>query len=101
MSARLYVAALILAPAGAIAGEPLTGLSAATIEPRAFGYQLGDVVSRQVSVDVPDGLVLDETSVPRPGARGKALELRSIERSERAERGGRRIELTLRYQVFQ
>ncbi|MDM0073290.1 hypothetical protein QTH90_02785 [Variovorax sp. J2P1-59] len=69
-------------------------------EPRAFGYQLGDRVSRTVTVDAADGLVLDESSVPQPGARGNALELRSVARRSSAESGGRRHELTLTYQVF-
>jgi mxaA protein len=69
-------------------------------EPRAFGYQIGDMVSRTVAVDASDGLVLDETSVPQPGARGNALELRSVERRSRSEPGGRRHELLLVYQVF-
>ncbi|MDM0103473.1 hypothetical protein QTH97_00910 [Variovorax sp. J22R24] len=69
-------------------------------EPRAFGYQVGDMVSRTVMVDVADGLMLDESSVPQPGARGNALELRSVSRRSSAEPGGRRHELTLAYQVF-
>jgi mxaA protein len=69
-------------------------------EPRAFGYQLGDVVARSVSVYAADGLVLDEKSVPRPGVRGKALELRSVARQSRRERGGVRHELRLEYQVM-
>jgi len=71
-----------------------------TQDPRAFGWQLGDVVSRTVTVEVPDGLVLDEASVPQPGARGRALELRSVTRRDGAMSGGRRHDLTLAYQVF-
>lgn len=67
-------------------------LQATTEEPRAFGYQVGDVVQRRITVEVPEGLVLDENSLPRPGARGTALELRALRRS------GRQIELD--YQVF-
>lgn len=69
--------------------------------PRAFGWQLGDVVSRTVIVDVPEGQQLDEASVPQPGARGRALELRSVARQDSAGAdGGRRHALTLSYQVF-
>jgi len=75
-------------------------LDAQTHDPRAYGWQLGDVVSRTVTVEVPDGLVLDESSVPQPGARGRALELRSVARHDGAMDGGRRHELTLAYQVF-
>lgn len=75
-------------------------LDAQTQDPRAFGWQLGDVVSRTVTVEVPEGLVLDEASVPQPGARGRALELRSVARRDGGGAGGRRHELTLAYQVF-
>jgi len=89
----------------ALAGWMATAACAAQLEvqtqdPRAFGWQLGDVVLRTVTVEVPEGLVLDEASVPQPGARGRALELRSVARRDAAQDGGRRHELTLAYQVF-
>ena len=69
-------------------------------EPRAFGYQVGDVVQRRVSVLAPDGWQLDVSSLPRPGGRGSAIELRSVVATSAAEPGGRRHELALQYQVF-
>jgi len=75
-------------------------LDAAFSEPRAFGYQVGDLVSRSVTVDAPDGLVLDESSVPQPGVRGNALELRSVARHGGGVSSGRRLEFRLTYQVF-
>ena len=92
MTSRLLTAVLGWGIAAACAAQ----LDAQTQEPRAYGWQLGDVVSRTVTVEVPDGLVLDESSVPQPGARGRALELRSVTRRG----GGRHHELTLAYQVF-
>lgn len=77
-----------------------TPLGVTSVEPRAFGYQLGDVMTRSLVVHVPAGLALEESSVPRPGARGAAFELRGLDRRSGAEGGGRRIEMTLRYQVF-
>ncbi len=71
-------------------------LQAATDEPRAFGYQVGDVVQRRITVEVPDGLVLDENSLPRPGARGTALELRALRKTA----GAQRLQIELDYQVF-
>ncbi len=94
---RLCIAALAVACAASVAA---TELSATIVEPRAFGYQLGDVVARAVTVHIPDGLVLVDASVPQPGARGHALELRSVRRGSSAEAGGRRVELRLEYQVF-
>lgn len=86
-------AALATTFAGAVQAATLQ----ATIdEPRAFGHQVGDVVQRRITVEVPDGLVLDENSLPRPGARGTALELRALRRTASAK--GSQIELD--YQVF-
>jgi mxaA protein len=86
-------AALSVLLAGAAHGATL---QAVTEEPRAFGYQVGDVVQRRITVEVPDGLVLDENSLPRPGARGTALELRALRRSA----GTQRLQIELDYQVF-
>lgn len=90
--------AVVATAANALDAQPL--LTATTIEPRAFGYQVGDVLSGTVRVHVPTSLVLDEASLPKPGARGKALELRSVVRSSAPEPGGQRLEMRLDYQVF-
>lgn len=85
----------LLAAPGANADE-VAVLDARSDEPRAYGYQVGDRVTRRVDLRVPAGLKLDERSLPRPGARGLALELRRLERERIA--GGERLVLT--YQVF-
>jgi mxaA protein len=87
MTARAVVLGLLLAGTAHAAT-----LQATTEEPRAFGYQVGDVVHRRITVEVPEGLVLDENSLPRPGARGTALELRALRRSAG--------QIDLDYQVF-
>jgi mxaA protein len=87
MTARAATLGLLLA--GAAHGATL---QSSIVEPRAFGYQVGDVVQRRITLEVPEGLVLDENSLPRPGARGRALELRALRRS------GNQIELD--YQIF-
>jgi mxaA protein len=87
--------AAVLALSGVGVAHAAT-LQATTDEPRAFGYQVGDVVQRRITVEVPDGLVLDENSLPRPGARGRALELRAVRRST----GVQRVQFELDYQVF-
>jgi len=102
-SMRELVLALALTLCGghALAADaPADTLRAITVEPRAFGYHVGDVVEREVIVHAPRGFVLDEASLPRPGARGKALELQSVSRSSDSESGGTRHELWLKYQVF-
>jgi len=96
---RAACAALLAwACAAAPAQDGTLGVTAS--EPRAYGYHVGDLVTRQVTVQVPAGLTLDDTSLPRPGARGKALELQSVLRQSEAEAGGTRHTLQLTYQVF-
>lgn len=90
--------ALVLT-AGAAAAAALE-LRATTEEPRAFGHRVGDVVTRVIHVDVPAGLSLDAEALPVPGRIGPALDLRSIERSERRIDGGMQLRLELRFQVF-
>lgn len=96
MSARVVAVAWLLMAGAAHAAEDASVLEAFTVEPRAFGYQVGDVLQRQIVVRVPAGLALDEASLPRPGARGHALELRELRRQSSAGRE----ELWLHYQVF-
>lgn len=69
-------------------------------EPRAYGYQVGDRVQRELYVHAPAGWTLDESSLPRPGGRGQALELRRVDRQQASAAGGVRHELRLEYQVF-
>lgn len=99
---RRQLCALILAasPGLCLAEESASLLQATTREPRAFGYQVGDIVSRGITVHVPDGLVLDDSSLPQAGARGRAIELRSVTRGDTSAAGGRRHELTLDYQLM-
>ena len=95
---RLVLAACVLAGAAPVQAAEVLRIEAS--EPRAYGYQAGDRVQRHVSVWAPDGWVLDEASLPRPGGRGQAIELRQVATRMRAEDGGRRIDLDLEYQVF-
>lgn len=94
--AALLAIAALAAPARA-AGPQATAPAAAPTpqepgEPRAFGYTVGDVVERRVWLDLPPGTTVDPASLPSPGGRGKALELRSVSLQGR--------ELRLAYQVF-
>lgn len=76
------------------AGADAAGLAAQVDEPRAYGWFVGDTVSRSIRLQVPDGFTLDTASLPRPGKRGGALELRSV-----AWRQASR-ELVVEYQVL-
>ena len=94
---------LLLAPAlrSAWAAEPEPAqLQARTVEPRAFGIRLGDVVERQVIVEIPSRLKLDENSLPTVGPLGPVLELRAVWRTQQSTPTGQRLSLRLRYQVF-
>ena len=97
---RFVAVALGWVGAGAAMAGDGAVLEARTAEPRAFGYQVGDLVQRQVTVQVPAGLALDETTLPRPGAHGTALELRRLLRTRSAASGADREDLMLEYQVF-
>ena len=88
---------LMLAFAGNASAAP-AALEARGDEPRAFGYSVGDVVSRRIALQVPAGLKLDEESLPRPGARGRALELQRVVLHRSL--GGAPHTLQLDYQVF-
>lgn len=92
------LAATLLLAAGLAAAQPLPRLE--VDEPRAFGYQVGDLVQRELVLHLPEGWSLDPDSLPRPGARGRPLELRRVERELQHEGGGTRLRLVLHYQVF-
>ena len=96
----LFAVALAAAGIGEATAGDGTVLEARTVEPRAFGYQVGDLVRRHVTVQVPEGLSLDAATLPRPGARGNALELRAIQRRVSREAGVQHEDLMLEYQVF-
>ena len=95
-----WAAAIAVHSTAALGAPDPTQLTAEVHPPRAFGHQVGDLLSGSVTVHVPDGLTLDATSLPQPGARGRALELRRVEHGSTREAGGTRLELTLDYQVF-
>jgi mxaA protein len=79
---------LLLLAAPAMAAGPAVEL----IEPRAFGYSVGDQLQRRVLLDLPAGLAPDLASLPQARRPGQAIELR------KAQLLGR--ELRLDYQVF-
>jgi mxaA protein len=68
------------------------GPSLDVVEPRAFGYTVGDVLQRRVLLQLPPGWELALSSLPQTRRPGQALELRA------ARLDGR--ELRLDYQVF-
>jgi mxaA protein len=93
----IALAALLFASAGPASA---IDLAATTEEPRAFGHQVGDVVTRVVWIDVPAGLTLDADSLPTPGRLSAALDLRALSRGDEGIAGGTRVRLELVFQVF-
>lgn len=91
----LQVAGLLVLCAAAGTARAADALAYRAEEPRAYGWRLGDIVTRRVQVDVPAGWVLDETSLPARG-RGGALELRTAAVTPTREG----FTLDLAYQVF-
>jgi len=92
MRSRLCALALLLCAVAAQAQQ----LAVHHTEPRAFGYYVGDRIERQLVIVVPPSLKLDESSLPRPGQRGAALELQQVQRENTA--GGLRLRFV--YQLF-
>lgn len=96
-SFALLIGALV---ANALPARAFEEVGLSRQEPRAFGYSVGDVVTRTFTIDVPARFVLDAESLPKHGRRGKAIELRNIEWRQSSLAGGERHVLRLDYQVF-
>ncbi len=96
---RAWAAAIVAAAAPAVASAE-AGATLSIDEPRAYGYQVGDVFERRLVVDAARTQRLDEASLPAAGRRGHAIELRAVQH-ERIDAGERtRHVFVLRYQVF-
>lgn len=92
------------APASAPTSAPKAAPPAAQAqvqhdEPRAYGYTVGDVVTREIDLDVPPGYTLDLDSLPTTTRSLAPLELRRL-RWDRPPTGAGRFRLWLDYQVF-
>ena len=66
----LALAASLAAPVGARAVQ--------TVEPRAFGYTVGDLLQRRIQVDPSLEGRIDAASLPRPGRAGRWFALRTV-----------------------
>ncbi len=109
------VVVLVMATVGPAAAAPATestaphGVQVRVDEPRAFGHHTGDVVQRRVALTLPAGWVLDESTLPEAGRRGRSFELRRVGWQAPGVGvgwrgwggpGPRQAVLTLDYQVF-
>lgn len=70
------------------------------IEPRSFGYFLGDTVSRSVVITVPAGTHLRTSALPQAGPRDYWLDLVASKLTTTERRSSTEHLLTLTYQIF-
>lgn len=69
------------------------------IEPRAFGYVIGDKVRREVHLSVHPDYRLDEESLPKAGRLDRWLDVAAPEVDTTRDRHGRHYHLILTYQI--
>lgn len=95
MRGSMFVLALLLVmrTLHASAAEPAT---VRIDEPRPYGHLVGDVITRQVQIDLPAGRTLAADALPRPSRVDNWLELRAAHVEPRG--GG--LTLRLDYQVI-
>jgi mxaA protein len=74
--------------------------SVAVVEPRAFGYFLGDVLTREVVLTLKRGARVEPASLPRPGPLNYWLDLRSVDVAEDDTASATQVKVTLAYQAF-
>jgi mxaA protein len=70
------------------------------IEPRTFGYVVGDKIRREVRLSVQADYRLDLASLPQPGRLDRWLEVAAPEVRVESIRNGQRYHLFLTYQIF-
>lgn len=75
-------------------------VSVRTVEPRGFGYFVGDLLRREVLVTVAEPYSLESASQPSPGRINYWLDLKSVDVSQHAVHGGTQYRLSLVYQTF-
>jgi mxaA protein len=97
---RFLTALLLLATPLAAQEAALPDLSVSTIEPRGFGYFVGDLLTREIAVTVAEPYKLEAAS--RPAARRLSywLDLRSVDIYEREQGGRTTYRLKLVYQTL-
>lgn len=88
------------AGAGAQSVTPSGTSSLTVVEPRAFGYFIGDKLERVFELGTGPGEELDLSSIPRPGPLNYWLELASSNVESEADGDGTLYKLTLVYQTF-
>jgi mxaA protein len=75
------------------------GIDAKVVNPRTFGYVVGDVFDRQILVHGSPNLLVDEKSLPRLGRQNAWLTLVSADIQSQTHAGTLDVVLRLRYQI--
>lgn len=70
------------------------------VEPRTFGYVVGDKIRREVHLRVHSDYRLDESSLPKAGRLDHWLEVAAPEIRVASIREGHRYDIILTYQIF-
>ena len=70
------------------------------LNPRPFGYVIGDVVERKISVQLPDTYTLDHSSLRPAGLIDRWIEARPARIEESAELNRTRYRIALAYQIL-
>lgn len=96
----LLAALLLFAPAAAAQETASPIVSVGTVEPRGFGYFVGDLLSREVVVVVAEPYKLEPATLPAPGRLSYWLDLKSVAVSESDRAGRTRYSFKLVYQTF-
>jgi mxaA protein len=96
----LRAAAVLVLLASAAASTAQAILDYEAVEPRTFGYVLGDKIRRELRFRVRSGYRLDTASLPRAGRLDRWLELAEPELRVESAGNGRRYRLVLTYQVL-
>lgn len=94
---RLLACAMLVAGTPGVWADEASPVSKIEIiEPRPFGYVIGDTLTRRIVLETAGGATLDADRLPKPGRVSSWLELVDVS----ARGGPTRREVVLTYQIF-
>lgn len=70
------------------------------LTPRPFGYVIGDVIRHKLVITTRSKVLLQQSSLPAPGAINRWLDLNEVVITETEVSGGHRYQIELNYQIF-
>lgn len=96
---RAVLVVVMYVPAFALAQEDVVVKRLEIVQPRTFGYQLGDKFERRISFLVHEPYVLDTEALPEPGKLNTWLAIEAPDIRQNAMGSYTRMQLRLIYQV--